>query len=126
MRWTDLTEEQRCVLLNAVEETYLFSVLSECAPGEDWPDRVPHIPRLAQIVQDFLDQGLVSLTRDSDEIGHPPIDIPEDQAHAIVRDPDNWWSSEGGSPIALAPTDRGLAVYHGAEVDIDTAAGSPE
>lgn len=126
MRWTDLTEDQRCVLMNAVEETYLFSVLTECAPGADWPDRVPHIPRLAKIVEDFLDKGLLSLTKDSGETGQPPIDIPDDQAHAIVADPDNWWSSEGGRPIALAPTDKGLAVYHGKDIDVDTAAETPE
>jgi hypothetical protein len=113
VRLEDLTDEQRCVLLNAVEESYLFSVLMECAPGTDWPDRMPHIPRLAKIVEDFIDKGLVILTRDADESGQPPIEIPADQARAMVADPANWWSSEGGRPIALAPTDDGLAVYTG-------------
>ena len=113
VRLEDLTEEQRCVLLNAVEESYLFSVLMECAPGQDWPDRMPRIPYLARIVEDFMDKGLVTLTKDADEAGQPPIDIPLDQARVIVADPANWWSSEGGRPIALAPTDDGLAVYTG-------------
>ena len=113
VRWTDLTDEQRCVLLNAVEESYLFAVLTECAPGRDWPDRLPQVPRLAKIVEDFIDKGLVTLTWDADEDSQPPVGIPHDQALAIIADPDNWWSSEGGRPIALAPTDTGLAVYHG-------------
>ena len=116
VRLEDLTDEQRCVLLNAVEESYLFSVLMECAPGADWPDRMPHIPHLAQIVEDFIDMGLVILTRDADEPGQPPIEIPADQARAMVADPANWWSSEGGRPIALAPTDDGLAVYRGGAI----------
>jgi hypothetical protein len=114
VRWEDLTAEQRCVLLNAVEESYLFSVLMECAPGPDWPDRMPRVPHLAQIVQDFIDQGLVALYRDADEVGQPPVDIPADQARAILADPANWWSPDGVRPIALAPTDEGLAVYTGA------------
>jgi hypothetical protein len=113
MRYKDMTAEQRCILLNAVEESYLFSVLNECAPGPDWPDRLPRVPQLAKIVQDFIDQGLVTLYRDADEIGQPPIDIPADQARAILSDSANWWSSEGGRPIALAPTEKGRAVYRG-------------
>jgi hypothetical protein len=116
VRLKDLTDEQRCVLLNAVEESYLFSTLMECAPGPDWPDRMPRVPHLAQIVQDFIDQGLVTLYRDADEVGQPPIDIPADQARAILADPANWWSPDGVRPIALAPTDDGLAVYRGVPV----------
>jgi hypothetical protein len=116
VRLKDLTDEQRCVLLNAVEESYLFSTLMECAPGPDWPDRMPRVPHLAQIVQDFIDQGLVTLYRDADEVGQPPVDIPADQARAILADPANWWSPDGVRPIALAPTDDGLAVYRGVPV----------
>ena len=113
VRLEDLTDEQRCVLLNAVEEAYLFAMLIECAPGADWPELMPHIPHLAGIVQDFIDKGLVTLYRDADEVGQPPIDIPNDQAPAILADPANWWTTEGVSPISLAPTDEGLAVYTG-------------
>jgi hypothetical protein len=123
MRFADLTDEQRCVLLNAVEESYLFSTLMECAPGPDWPDRMPRVPHLAQIVQDFIDQGLVTLYRDADEVGQPPVDIPADQAHAILADPANWWSPDGVRPISLAPTDDGLAVYRGAPVTTRDAGG---
>jgi hypothetical protein len=115
-RWDDLTAEQRCVLLNAVEEAYLFAMLTECAPGPDWSDRMPRVPHLAEIVGDFIDQGLVTLTRDADESGQPPIDIPTDQAHKILTDPANWWSPDGVRPIALAPTDEGLALYTGVPV----------
>lgn len=44
MEWTDLTAEQQCVLLNAVEESYLFDVLTECAPGRDWPEKLTWVP----------------------------------------------------------------------------------
>jgi hypothetical protein len=121
VRLKDLTDEQRCVLLNAVEESYLFSTLMECAPGADWPELMPWVPHVAQIVEDFIDKGLVTLTRDADESGQPPIDIPVDQAHAILADPANWWTSEGVRPIALAPTDDGLAVYTGGTVTIRDA-----
>lgn len=113
-RWTDLTEEQRCVLLNAVEESYLFTVLNECAPGADWPDRLPHVPRLAAIVAGFIDEGLIVLTRDAGQAGQRPVDVPADQARSVLADPDSWWSPEGVRPIALAPTETGLAVYRGA------------
>jgi hypothetical protein len=112
----DLTDEQRCVLLNAVEEAYLFDLLNECAPGLDWPDRMPWVPQLAEIVGDFIDKGLVTLYRDADEVGQPPVDIPVDQAPEILADPANWWSPDGVRPIALAPTDDGLAVYRGRAV----------
>lgn len=112
MLWADLTSEQQCVLLNAVEEAYLFDVLNECAPGLDWPDRLPHVPRLAAIVDDFIERGLVVLDRDSDEPGaEAPVDIPADQAHAVLADPANWWSPDGVRPIALAATDAGRKVY---------------
>lgn len=55
MRNIDLTEDQRCVVLNAVEHSYLFVVLAACSTGADWPDRLPDVPRLAKIVQDFID-----------------------------------------------------------------------
>lgn len=125
IRVTDFTADQQCVLLNAVEEAYLFEVLNECGHGEDWPDRLPHVPRLARIVGRFVEQGLVNLTRDSGEKGKPSIDIPNEQAPAILADPANWWSPDGVRHIGLITTDKGLAVYHGEEVDID-AAGSPE
>jgi hypothetical protein len=111
VRWTDLTAEQQCVLLNAVERTYLFDVLNECARGQDWPDRLPQVPRLAQILEDLIDRGYVLLTKDSDEDGQPPIGIPADQVHAVLADPANWWSPDVVRPFALAPTDDGLAVY---------------
>lgn len=125
MRLTDLTDEQRLLLLNVIEESYLFEVLNECAPGEDWPDRVPYIPHLAQIVEDFLDKGLLTLYRHSDEPGHPPIGIPDDQARAILADPDNWWSPNGTRPIALAPTDKGLALYRGTDVNAEPNRSKP-
>jgi hypothetical protein len=74
------------------------------------------VPHLAQIVEDFIDKGLVTLYRSADEVGQPPIDIPADQAHAILADPANWWSPDGVRPIALASTDDGLAVYRGVAV----------
>jgi hypothetical protein len=55
VRNIDLTEDQRCVVLNAVEHSYLFVVLAACSTGADWPDRLPDVPRLAKIVQDFID-----------------------------------------------------------------------
>lgn len=119
MRITDLTKDQRCVLLNAVENSYLFDVLGECAIGADWPDRLPRVPELAKIVQDFIDQGLVTLNRDSGEDGVPPIDIPNEEAAAILGDQDNWWSPDGTRPIAVAPTDKGLELYEGQDVDVD-------
>lgn len=114
MQFTDLTSQQQCVLLNAVEEAYLFSVLNDCVPGQDWADRLPHVPRMAQIVEEMIDQGLIELTKDSDEEGEPPVDIPADQVHAVLSDPDNWWSPDGVRPFSLAPTDAGLAVYRSA------------
>jgi len=111
VRWVDLTAGQQCVLLNVVEQSYLFDVLNECARGQDWPDRLPEVPRLARIVQDFVDRGLVELTKDSGEPGQPPVDIPVGQVHEVLSDPANWWSPEGVRPFALAPTEDGLAVY---------------
>jgi hypothetical protein len=118
VRLEDLTEQQRCVLLNAVEESYLSDVLNECSSsrGPDWPDRMPGVPQLAQIVRDFIDKGLVTLYRDAEEVGQPPIDIPADEAHAILADPANWWSPDGVRPIALAPTDDGRDVYRGVAI----------
>lgn len=121
MRRTDLTSQQQCVLVNAVEQTYLFDVLTECGHGRDWPDRMPHVPRLAKIVEEFIVQGFVTLTRDPDESGLPAVDIPDEQAHDILADPANWWSPDGVRPIALAPTDKGLALYRGTDVDADIA-----
>lgn len=111
MRFTDLTAQQQCVLLNAVEEAYLFSVLNDCVPGEDWPERLPQVSQLAQIVEELIGQGLIELTKDSDQEDEPPVDIPADQVHTVLADPANWWSPDGVRPFSLAPTDAGLAVY---------------
>jgi hypothetical protein len=118
VRYADLTEEQRCILLNAVEESYLFEVLNECAPGDDWPDRIPHIPHLAKVLESFLDNGLISLTKDAGP-GERPVDVPDKDARDIVADAENWWSEDGGRPISVVATDKGLAVYQGGDVAID-------
>ena len=114
MRFSELPPDERCVLLNAVEEAYLFSVLSECVPGQDYPEKLRRVSRLAQIVEDLINRGLIELTRDADEDGELPVDIPADQVHAVLSDPDNWWSPDGVQPFSLAPTDAGLAVYRAA------------
>lgn len=111
MKWTDLTPDQQCVLLNAVEESYLFGMLQECGGGWDWQERLTHVPRLTRIVEELIDQGLVELTKDPEEEGVPPVSVPGEQVHAILADPGNWWSADGVRPFSLAPTDAGLAVY---------------
>jgi hypothetical protein len=109
-RLEDLTDAQRCVLLNAVEESDLYNVLMECAPGRDWAELSPHLPGVARIVENFVQQGIVSLyTYDADAA---IIDIPNDQAPAIIADAANW--APGSNPlICLSPTDKGLALYRG-------------
>lgn len=112
MEWTDLTKEQQCVLLNAVEESYLPDVLTECAPGPNWPDdRLPQIPRLARIVEDLIGQGLVAMTKDAPQAGQAPIDIPPGQVHDVLADPGNWWPPDGGRPFALTATAEGRAIF---------------
>lgn len=111
MLWTDLSPDQQCVLLNAVEESYLFGVLIECGSAPDWPERLKHVPRLAGIVEQMVEQDLIEVTVDSEQQGQPADSVPADQVHAIVSDPANWWSPEGTKPFGLAPTDAGLAVY---------------
>jgi hypothetical protein len=119
MRKADLTEEQRRVLLNVVENSYLFDVLAENSAGADWPARLLDVPRLAGVVQDFISQGLATLYRDSGQQGVPPAEIPDEEAPAILGDQDNWWSLEGTRPITVAPTDKGLALYQGKDVAIE-------
>lgn len=111
MQWTDLTAEQRAVLLNAVEHSYLDSLLMEWIPGKDWPERLPEVPRLARAIEELADQGLIEMTEDTDQVGQPPIDVPADRLHEVVSNPANWWSPEGTGPFALSPTDEGLAVF---------------
>jgi hypothetical protein len=111
-RWADLTAQQQYMLQNAVKESSLSRVLSECAPGQDGPDRLPQVPHLAQTVQNLADRGLVELTR---EPGEPRAGVPADRVRAVLRDPANWWSPEGLRPIALAATEAGRAVYRSRE-----------
>jgi len=114
-RLEDLSDGQRCVLLNAVEESDLYSVLMECAPGRDWEELSPHLPDVARIVEDFLSQGLVSLYTYSGDDGSTITDIPAGEAQAIIAAPSSW--APGREPlISLAPTDKGLALYRGEEV----------
>lgn len=118
IRLENLTDGQRCVLLNAVEESDLFNVLMECAPGRDWEELSPHLPSVAQIVEDFLHEGFVSLYTNADDIDHTIIDIPDDEARTILADPANW-KPGNERLISLAPTDKGLALYRGEEVSTD-------
>ena len=111
-RLEDLTDAQRCVLLNSVEESDLYNVLMECAPGRVWAELSPHLP----IVEDFVREGIVSLyTYDADAA---IIDIPNDEAPAIIADSANW--APGREPlISLSPTDKGRALYRGEPVSTD-------
>jgi hypothetical protein len=117
MQMTDLTEKQRLVLVNTVEESTLFSLLDEYAPGEALDEKLPYVAELSPIVLDFLDKGLISLYRNSDEPSQPFIDIPDNEAHTLLTDPRNWWTPDDTHPISLAPTDKGLALYQGQEID---------
>lgn len=117
-RLENLTDDQRCVLLNAVEESDLYNTLMECAPGRDWAELSPHLPSVAQIVEDFVQGGIVSLYTYSGDAGDTIVDIPDDDAPAIVADSANW--APGREPlICLSPTDKGLALYRGEGVSTD-------
>ena len=111
--WDDLTADQRCVLLHAVEEDYLSAVLVGCTSEPDWPARVAHVPRVAEIIEDLVNRGLVEVTRDAEEEGAPPVDVRAEDVHKVLHDAANWWSPEGiRQPMtALAPTEAGLAIY---------------
>lgn len=111
MLWTDLNPDQQCVLLNAVEESYLFGVLIECGSAPDWAERLKHVPRLAGIVEQMVEQGLIEVTVDSDKQGQSASSVPADQIYEVISNPDSWWTPEGTKPYGLAPTDDGLAVY---------------
>jgi hypothetical protein len=119
VRYADLTKEQRVVLLNVVEQSFLWEVMNECATGADWPDRAPYIPHLTQVVLDFFDKGLASLYTYSDDPDNTIIYIPDDEARIILANPDNWWSPGNFPSIALMPTDKGLALHQGDDVAID-------
>lgn len=113
VNWDDLTSDQQCVLFHAVEGDYLSGVLVGCTNEPDWPQRLAHVPRMAKIIEELADKGLVELTRDADEAGAPPTDVPADEIHGVLSDPANWWSPDGiRRPMTgLAPTDAGLALY---------------
>lgn len=111
-RLDDLTDDQRCVLLNAVEESDLYNVLMECAPGRDWAELSPHLPSVARIVENFVQEGFVSLYTYADDADAAIIEIPNDEAPAIIADSANWAPGRERL-ICLAPTDKGLALYRG-------------
>jgi hypothetical protein len=119
-RLEDLTDDQRCVLLNAVEESDLYNVLMECAPGRDWAELSPHLPGVARIVENFVQEGIVSLYTYADgaDAADAIVDIPDDEAPAIIAESANW--APGREPlICLSPTDKGLALYRGEAVSTD-------
>lgn len=122
MNWSDLTEEQQCVLFNAIEDSYLGDVLAECTSGPNWPDdRFGQLPHLVEVIEDLMDQGLVAMNRDAParteaELDQPPVDVPADQVHEVLADRSNWWNPDSSLVYALTATDKGRAVYRGQTV----------
>jgi len=82
---------------------------------------VPHLPSVAEIVEDFLHEGFVRpvyQTRTTSTTRS--LTFPDDEARTILADPANW-KPGNERLISLAPTDKGLALYRGEEVSTDKA-----
>jgi hypothetical protein len=99
--WEQLSPEERCVLLNAVEEAYLNGVIADFLGqarrgGAVWlfsNDEAAIralIPKFARVVAEMIRRGLVEIREPHDAVwDHAPV-MTEAQISEALDDPDTW------------------------------------
>ena len=117
--WEQLSPEERCVLINAVEEAYLNGVIADFLGqaqrgGAVWLFSTDEsairalIPRFAKVVSEMIRKDLVEIREPRDAIwDHAPA-MTEAQIREALDDPDTWvWvGGEAKRMVMLMTTDH--------------------
>jgi len=112
VNWSDLSREQRCVLVGAATSALLQDLLTSWSPGSSWDELMIHVPRLARAVVEMADADLVEvyLSASSEDEGERVL---KDDLATVVDDPSNWMTDDGPSNIVeLVTTDAAGAVLN--------------
>lgn len=101
--WSQLTPEQRAVMVNAVEESFLVNVLDEWRARALWADtgstltssdlddaaQRQLIPRFALVVADLITRGWIELSELQGGTAEP-VPLSGRALRAVLNDPDSW------------------------------------
>jgi hypothetical protein len=112
LKWSDLSTEQKCVLVEAAKSGLLQNVLAAWAPTEDWAGRLAYAPSLAQAIIDLTAAGLVEVYRSESLQDEGELIFLEDLP-AILQDLANWMTDDGPKAlIELASTSTADEVFN--------------
>ena len=125
--WDELTPEQRAVMINAVEETYLNGVVYDynfqvhrvvtdgavTAPPISEAVVRSLIPHFAQVVADLIERDWIEIREPDDGVWNNAEPMTAEQIAATLADPDTWiWDEDGGRRmVMLMTTDRWDALF---------------
>jgi hypothetical protein len=111
--WSDLTREEKCVMVCAIEECDLSALLYTWDPH--WTqERLPDLTlALARAVLSLFDKGMIEVFP-SDPTS-TASSLTRDQISAVVYNPRAWWSGDEGLEVVvwLVFSDDGEAVLAG-------------
>jgi hypothetical protein len=115
--WSDLTPEEKCVVVCAIEECDLSALLYMRDPH--WTQqRLPDLTlALAQAVLSLFDKGMIEVFP-SDPTSSA-TSLKRDQVSAVVSNPRAWWNGDEGLEVVvwLVFSDDGDAVLAGLSKD---------
>jgi guanylate kinase len=108
-----LTAEQDRVLLNAIEESYLWALLADMTNNADQKTRVAAIPHVAQLVHELVEAGWIEVFGPHKD---PPWKNPSpaltgQALHDVLTDPEAWLTPVNPNKLfEIILTDDGLQI----------------
>lgn len=103
--WGTLTEIQRFVLIEAVEESRLFDVVNGWANVRhgplNWNGKYRYVSELIEATLFLLERGLIEVWADAPPDAGEGGLLPGSTAAEVLVDPTNWWRydpDEEGAP----------------------------
>jgi hypothetical protein len=115
--WSDLTPEEKCVMVCAIEECDLSALLYTWDPH--WTqERLPDLTlALARAVLSLFDKGMIDVFPSG--LTSSASSLSMDQVSAIVSNPRAWWNGDEGLEVVvwLVFSDDGEAILAGLSKD---------
>ena len=116
MIWRDLSLEEQCVMVNAIDEGDLRGLLNTWDPEWTETSRPDDIARLGRAVLALVDTGIVRVFR-SDPPDAPPM--RREEIARTLANPRAWWNDDEGleEVVWLVLTDAGSELLSRASLD---------
>ncbi|MEV0272841.1 hypothetical protein AB0H43_29015 [Hamadaea sp. NPDC050747] len=117
--WDELTPEERCIMINTLEEGYLNCVIGDFlghaeADGAVWISSTDAdairalIPRFAATVASMIERDLIEIREPDDGVWDNAPPMTDAEIRATLADPDTWLWTEGEAArtVMLMTTDH--------------------